>query len=67
MISWTIYDHPYDYPNSFVARQFDWHVPTNNVLLAKHIDTLRTQMRQLGLVRMPRAPQDEKAIVETWI
>lgn len=67
---WTVYDHPHDYPNSFVARLFivrggaDY--ATNQVIEAATLDELHAQLPP-GLYRMPRDPMDDEKIMEVWI
>lgn len=70
LVMWSIYDHPSDYPNHFVARR--WLIaregprPTTDVLVADGIDRLRTEFHQRGLYCQPREPGDDPAVVETW-
>jgi hypothetical protein len=64
---WTIYDHPVDYPDGFIARKFIYDRPTNQVVTAPDMKTLRDHFRRWGLCRMPRDPSDPPNIVETWI
>jgi hypothetical protein len=66
---WTIYDHPLDFPNHFVARR--WEVteearPTNQIMVAPTLAILRAMLPP-GLTRILRDPRDEPAIVETWL
>jgi hypothetical protein len=69
---WTIYDHPADYPDAFVARRFvvgleDVPVATTDVIVAETIEALRERFLELGLVAIERALSDEPQIVETWL
>lgn len=68
---WTVYDHPTDIPNKFVAR---CHVvmngesgPTNNWITASTLHNLRMMLRMAGLTCLPRSPEDNAKIVETWL
>ena len=63
---WTVYDSPTDLPGRFVARKWLLDQPTNELLQDKTLDGLRGKLPQ-GLTRMPRAPEDDPKIVETWI
>lgn len=66
---WTIYDHPRDYPDKFVARPTYVGQRTSigrTVLQADTLAALR-ELLPLGLVRMPRLPEDDPVIVETWM
>lgn len=67
---WTVYDHPSDYPHSFVARLYVSHdgrdYVTNQVIEADTLDALRAMLPP-GLYRMPRDVRDDPCIVETWL
>lgn len=68
---WTIYDHPLDYPDHFVARMYlirrGQVLPTNLVKIAKDVDGLRGSLEAGGLTPLARQPDDDPAIVETWV
>lgn len=64
---WTIYDHPTDYPEHFVARRFDGETATADTVLAADLEELRTRFEGQGLVCLARFPQDDSVIVETWM
>jgi hypothetical protein len=68
---WTVYDHPSDYPDRYVARCFevdtDGTRPTGNILLSTSLDTIRTAMRDMGLICMARWADDDANIIETWM
>jgi hypothetical protein len=69
---WTVYDHPRDYPDRYVARQFIVTAgeaePTLNVIMATDLETLRaTLLNELHMHRIPRSERDDPVIVETWI
>jgi len=67
---WTIYFHPRDYPDGFVARM--WVISskgaaaTDMVLTASTLEEIRNKL-PLGLTRLERDPADEPQIVETWL
>ena len=68
---WTVYDHPKDYPDDFVARQ---HVsadgeshPTQNAFRTRRLETMRMILQAAGLVPLTRDPADDKKIIETWL
>lgn len=70
MSMWTIYDHPLDYPDSFVARRFEIgksHKATTDVLTAPTLDMLRAKLPREFSACLSRDPNDEPAIVETWL
>lgn len=66
----TIYEHPADYPDHFVVRI--WEVGPNDmrhagVHLANTLEGARRMVPQQFDYCMPREPDDEPQIVETWI
>jgi hypothetical protein len=73
LIMWTVYDHPNDYPDEVVARE--WHIvkgvpiplPTDDVIHAPDLDTIRRVLAQRGLVCVPREARDDRYIVEVWL
>ncbi len=64
---WTVYDHPNDYPEHFVARRFVLNQPTTDVLLSDTVDGLRELFVEKGLIRLERFEQDDPKIVEVWV
>ena len=67
---WTIYDHPTDYPDTFVARRFvvgggEEHA-TNDVITGS-LAGIRDSMEELGLYCIGREPGDHPNVVETWL
>jgi hypothetical protein len=68
---WTIYDHPKDFPNHYVARlyQVDKQGPraSATVVAAETLEALRRPLRNIGLTRLPRDPSDDPVIIETWV
>jgi len=69
---WTIYKHPKDFPDSYVARQFEVTPdqgarPTASIVIASSLEFLREQMMDMGLVKLARSPEDDPVIVETWL
>ena len=67
MTLWTVYDHPRDFPNSFIARAFDLDQPTNQMIVAADLEKLRGILESWGLTRLARHPEDDPCIVETWL
>jgi hypothetical protein len=67
---WTVYDHPRDYPNSWVARRFEISNKgvgiTREMFLADTLEELRVLL-PVGLVRLNRQASDDPKIVETWL
>lgn len=68
LLTWAIYNSPDDHPGKFVARPFSAkrNAPLLHHLIADDLDTLRTMLPS-GLIRMVRHPDDDAAIVESWI
>lgn len=69
---WTVYDHPTDFPNYFVARRFEirsgyGHGPTAEVIMDVDLERLRDALRQRGLVCLARERDDDRVIVESWL
>lgn len=67
---WTVYDHPADYPDGFIARL--WEVEgssyraTDQVVTGGTLDGVRAQLPP-GLHRLPRSVGDDPVVVETWL
>ena len=70
LLIWTIYDHPADYPEWFVARPLIIRPKTAGPvpmhLIAKDLDTLRTLLPD-GLTRLGRQTDDDPVILEVWV
>lgn len=64
---WTIYDHPKDFPDQFVARLFVGEEPSNIVLVSEDIEQLRAALASNGLTVLCRSPSDDPKIVEVWL
>jgi hypothetical protein len=69
---WVVYDHPTDYPNSFVARRFDVDAagpkPSASIIIAPDLEKLQDVLEfEMGLVKLMRSPGDDPKIVETWL
>lgn len=62
----TIYDHPIDYPDKFVARVFNLRCPTMICWTGNTIDDVRAAIPD-EMTRHPRMAGDDPSIVETWI
>lgn len=69
---WTIYDHPTDFPDYFIARKWiiggkiDEPQATDEILMDKDLDQLRAKL-PVGLYCMPRNAMDDSVIIETWV
>lgn len=71
LIIYTVYHNPLDYPGKFVVRQ---HLIGKNTVeafqeifcIGDSLEEVRNKI-PLGLVLIPRSPEDEKQIVESWM
>lgn len=63
---WTIYDHPIDYPDHWVARLWMNDQPTEEIRLADSLEELRNRLPP-GLVCLSRHQADDPKIVEVWL
>jgi hypothetical protein len=68
---WTVYDHPRDHPDHFVAR-LAFVSGTGGLVMTETTITAATleQLRGLlppGLCRIARHPDDDANIVEIWL
>jgi hypothetical protein len=64
---WTIYDHPSDYPDVFIARRFEYDQPTSDLVITKDLASIRHAFRRAGLTCFMRADEDDPCIMETWL
>jgi len=70
-VMWTIYDHPADFPEYFVARKWlignsrDNPEPTDEIILNVDLEVLRKSIPP-WLYCMPRQANDDPCIVEVW-
>jgi hypothetical protein len=69
--SWTVYRHPSDYPDKFVARKWlvtttPEPIATNDMFVADSLDEVR-KLLPPGLHCLPRIEHDHPAIVEVWL
>lgn len=68
---WTVYDHPRDFPEYFVARKFLVEErqtrPTAQIVACGQLAPLREWLAERGLVPLARNDEDDPCIVETWL
>lgn len=67
---WVIYDHPSDYPDSFVARlHFTLPQPELTVLLmvSPNLQALQLSFAAAGLTPIARSVEDDSVIIESWL
>ncbi len=68
---WTIYDHPIDYHDCFIAREWDVSLPvpkpTGNIKFGDDLATIREDFKAAGRYCLGRNTVDDPVIVESWI
>ena len=67
---WTVYDRPADHPQHCAVRKVlvadDGLSPADTQLFQSVLEA-RAALARRGLIRVPRAQEDEPALVETWL
>lgn len=74
---WTVYDHPADQPDKYVARlwvierglpgQVVQPAPTSTMFADESLDKIRARLQRMGLYRLARMAMDDPVIVEVWL
>lgn len=64
---WSVYDHPKDFPDVFVARKWEGTRPTADTITSEDLATLRRKLAERGLICLTRCPDDDPTILETWL
>jgi hypothetical protein len=69
LLTWTIYDHPLDFPDSYVVRPFSSKLACPLTVHFAHaqLDVVRGALERLGLTRLARSESDPPSVIETWI
>lgn len=70
LTTYTIYDHPKDFPNDFVVRRFDNGKPTGAAFTCDTLWQARDLINALTggqSVCLARDETDDPVIVETWL
>lgn len=73
MSMWTVYDHPTDFPNVFVARRIEIVVgqlepeATGDIYIAHDIAQMNQHFERLGLSFLSRQEADEPQIMGVWM
>lgn len=72
IIHWVVYNTTTsDFPGLYVARRFN--ISKGNVtatrlyMTDKNIEVIRERLLMMGLVVIPRDPNDDPVILETWL
>lgn len=67
---WTVYDHPADFPDAFVARKWvvraGGPIATPEVVMGVTLEEVRERLPE-GLYPLNRNEGDDPTIVETWL
>jgi hypothetical protein len=70
LLIWSIYDHPPDYPQWFVARPTIIRPKTSGALpmhlMAHDLEKLRAMLPD-GLTRLSAAAWDDPQVIEVWV
>ena len=64
---WVIYDHPEDYPDYYVARQWKDQEVCAGLMFSDRLDEVRSFLRNLGLAPFTRSCEDDTKILEIWM
>jgi hypothetical protein len=73
LVMWTVYKHPNDYPDEYVARKVviaeDFYRSSKESISSRSLRDVRNLLRSLypGLIQLKRPPDDEPHIVEVWL
>jgi hypothetical protein len=72
--TWTLYQNTKDFPGQFVARRFELEKPTNDHFAHSDVEHVRTWIQKEATKSgqgtpycLPRQPQDDHVIMETWL
>lgn len=65
--NFVIYNSPIDFPKKFVVRLFDGTKPTRLITISDTLSAARETIPTDYYICAQRAPEDNPAIVETWI
>ena len=67
---WSVYDRPADHPRHCAVRKVlveDDGLSPEDTQLFQSVLEARSALARRGLTRVPRAQQDEPALLETWL
>jgi hypothetical protein len=75
VLMWTVYDHPEDYPEGYIARLWEVHasgpIPTGHTMSGRGdfgLHLVRRFIQQQGFdACLTRNEEDDPAILETWL
>jgi hypothetical protein len=65
---WVVYDHPADYPDTYVARCWIDDRPTDSVIVSTDLEKIRDVLEiEMHLVKLMPMEGDDPTILETWL
>lgn len=68
---WAVYDHPADFPSTYVARCWlsgpGTVTATDDFIVSPDLESLRHLLACRGLTRFDRSPEDDAKLLEVWI
>jgi len=69
---WTLYDHPADFPDSYVARRFSGMTgkATDQTIIGETPGEILVKIQAVdpnACMFIPRSPNDDPVIMGTWI
>jgi hypothetical protein len=65
---YTVYDHPSDFPNTFVVKRWFGVIQDERFLMVgPELELIREQLLSMGLTPLHRDASDDPVIVENWI
>lgn len=64
---WVIYDHPKDYPNTYVAKCWINDQLTDSVIVSTDLALIQDALEEIGLVKLMPSEGDDPCILETWL
>jgi hypothetical protein len=65
---WTIYEKPKDFPEKWVVRMWYGETPHPRAAACDSLKIARDLIREVGgCVLIPRLPNDDPCVVETWL
>ena len=64
----TVYEHPEDYPESYVARIFDIDIPTDTVIVKDSLEEIQLDiMDNTGKMFFRRSEKDAPSVIGVWL
>jgi hypothetical protein len=69
LLTWAIYDHPPDFPDSYVVRPFSTKQGCPLTVHFQHaqLEHVRAALMNLGLTCLSRSESDPPYFLETWL